>query len=156
MPNRRARRSAARAERRGERECLVPFCINTTRRPLDVCGHHVCDNCIYNCIGVLCKTAPLFSFACPLCRARHLVKEHTLKAVMVEHAASHEKQMACHCGASCDTRYSVRHHPCDAGCYTCIESALEVTQTWHSDDMSTDSEITSSTLSASESELAAP
>ena len=68
MPNRRARRSAAQAARRGDRPCDVPHCSNTCKRALPDCQHVVCKHCVFNMLGARPGGGgPVFAFKCPIC-----------------------------------------------------------------------------------------
>ena len=127
MPNRRARRSAAQAARRGDRPCDVPHCSNTCKRALPDCQHVVCKHCVFNMLGVQPGDGgPIFAFKCPICRRGYDAKSECVKHQMAAFATGHIKEMPCCCGADCSKVYAVKHSKCSKGCYDCEESRLDL------------------------------
>ena len=127
MPNRRARRSAAQAVRRGDRPCDVPHCSNTCKRALPDCQHVVCTHCVFNMLGVRPGDGgPVFAFKCPICRKRYDAASASVIHQMATFATGHVKEMPCCCGTGCGKVYAVKHSTCSKGCYDCDESRLDL------------------------------
>ncbi len=130
MPNRRARRTAAQAARRGLVKCDVAHCDNFCRRCLSACGHWLCKGCVFGSMRAndFDDHQPHFAFKCPLCRRQYRTAANEVKFLMAEFEPTHRKEMSCCCPGGCGKSYWITHRPCDKGCYDCAESSLELEQ----------------------------
>lgn len=149
MPNRRDRRSAAQAARRGDRPCDVPRCSNTCRRLLPNCQHIVCTHCVFNILGTRPSDGgPVFAFTCPICRQKYDADSACVKHQMAIFATGHAKEMPCCCGVYCGKMYAVNHFACSKRCYDCDESRLDLELVADGDELiSDDSSVSGSSAS---------
>ena len=128
MPNRRTRRTALQAARRGLSKCDVTHCDSFCRKGLSACGHSICEWCVFNSMRAndFDDHQPHFAFRCPLRRRMYKTAADEVKYLMAKFESAHRKQMSCYCPEDCGKSYWVTHRPCAKGCYDCPESSLEL------------------------------